>query len=134
MSLLRQRRYYDVNHLYEHLTKQHYSCDICERQGVQHKYYKNYDDLEHHFRKKHYLCDDIECLAKKFVVFATTDEYRLHMATIHPERGIAYLIGDIKVKGWKKKGKREEVRGRVPYHNGYGNMHPYSSPDCTECS
>lgn len=117
-----------MNHLYEHLTKQHYSCDLCERQGVQHKYYKNYDDLEHHFRKKHYLCDDPECLAKKFVVFATTDEYRLHMAAIHRERGIAYLIGDIKVKGRKKEGKKEEVRGRVLHHKGFHKLSLTRSP------
>ena len=50
-------RFYDKTHLFEHLSKDHYSCHICEADGVQHKYYRDYADLERHFRKDHFLCE-----------------------------------------------------------------------------
>jgi len=37
----KQQRFYDTGALYEHLLKNHYSCDLCERHaGIQHRYYR----------------------------------------------------------------------------------------------
>lgn len=77
-----QKRYYDGNHLYDHLIKQHFSCDLCEKEGIRHKYYKNYNDLENHFRQTHFLCEDMRCLEKKFVVFSNPIDFQVCMPHI----------------------------------------------------
>ena len=52
-------RFYDAAQLHDHLVKDHYSCHICERQGILHKYYRDYTDLERHFRSGHFLCEEV---------------------------------------------------------------------------
>lgn len=52
-------RFYDAAQLHDHLVKDHYSCHICERQGILHKYYRDYTDLERHFRSEHFLCEEV---------------------------------------------------------------------------
>jgi len=116
-------------HLVAHLTREHYSCHLCERirnsspereegdvdgggsrggrgrgrgrgsrgargggerRGVQGRqdveFFREYSDLETHFREKHLLCRDPECLALRYVVFATHDEYRVHFVNKHAGR------------------------------------------------
>uniref|UniRef100_A0A452Y993 RING-type E3 ubiquitin transferase n=1 Tax=Aegilops tauschii subsp. strangulata TaxID=200361 RepID=A0A452Y993_AEGTS len=54
---------YGDNELYTHMSREHYSCHICQRQHPgQYDYFRNYDDLEMHFRKDHFLCEDDACL------------------------------------------------------------------------
>ncbi|KAG5184821.1 hypothetical protein JKP88DRAFT_313856 [Tribonema minus] len=77
-------RFYDKSHLFEHLTKEHYTCHLCEAAGRLHKYYRDYADLESHFRSDHYLCEDPSCLAKKFTVFANHIDLQGHMISTHP--------------------------------------------------
>lgn len=36
-----------------------------------------------HFRHEHWLCEDADCLAKKFIVFASEQEFRQHSAREH---------------------------------------------------
>ena len=80
-------RFYSKTELFQHLTKKHYECDICEKGlGVQYRYYRDYDDLETHFKKDHYLCDEEECLLKKFVVFNNSIDFQAHVAEEHPHR------------------------------------------------
>jgi len=85
-------RFYDKQHLFEHLTRDHYSCHLCERAGIQHKYYKNYVDVEDHFRADHFLCDHPRCLEKKFVVFDNDIDLTAHQAKEHPELGAKRTI------------------------------------------
>ncbi|CAM9329689.1 unnamed protein product, partial [Chrysoparadoxa australica] len=77
-------RHYDKQALYEHLTKKHFSCHICEERGERHKYFRDYRDLEAHFGNDHFLCEEQECLEKKFVVFADAIEMKAHMLNHHP--------------------------------------------------
>ena len=54
------------------------------RQDVE--FFREYTDLEAHFREKHLLCRDPKCLALRYVVFATNDEYRVHFVNQHAGR------------------------------------------------
>ncbi|XP_077240480.1 uncharacterized protein LOC143881348 [Tasmannia lanceolata] len=76
--------FYGENELYLHMSTEHYTCHICQRQHPgQFDYYKNYDDLEIHFRQEHFLCEDEACLHKKFVVFQSESEMKRHNAVEH---------------------------------------------------
>lgn len=79
--------FYGDNELYMHMSTEHYTCHICQRQHPgQYEYYKNYDDLEIHFRQEHFLCEDEACLSKKFVVFQSEAEMKRHNAIEHGGR------------------------------------------------
>ncbi|XP_039061843.1 E3 ubiquitin-protein ligase HEL2-like isoform X2 [Hibiscus syriacus] len=79
--------FYGDNELYSHMSTEHYTCHICQRQHPGHyEYYKNYDDLEIHFRQDHYLCEDEACLAKKFIVFQSEAELKRHNTIEHGGR------------------------------------------------
>ncbi|KAK3034659.1 hypothetical protein RJ639_033614 [Escallonia herrerae] len=70
--------FYGDNELFLHMSTDHYTCHICQRQHPgQYEYYKNYDDLEAHFRGEHFLCEDETCLAKKFIVFQSEGEMKI---------------------------------------------------------
>ncbi|KAL6008775.1 hypothetical protein ACLOJK_022001 [Asimina triloba] len=76
--------FYGDNELYLHMSTEHYTCHICQRQHPgQYEYYRNYDDLEIHFRNEHFLCENEACLAKKFVVFQSEAEMKRHNAIEH---------------------------------------------------
>ncbi|KAK6915712.1 hypothetical protein RJ641_020829, partial [Dillenia turbinata] len=76
--------FYGDNELYSHMSTEHYTCHICQRQHPgQYEYYRSYDDLEMHFRQQHFLCEDESCLAKKFIVFTTEAEMKRHNAMEH---------------------------------------------------
>uniref|UniRef100_A0A453LJJ4 RING-type domain-containing protein n=1 Tax=Aegilops tauschii subsp. strangulata TaxID=200361 RepID=A0A453LJJ4_AEGTS len=82
-----KRAFYGDNELYAHMTRDHYSCHICQRRHPgQYDYFRNYNDLEMHFRKDHFLCEDDACLAKKFVVFQSDAEINRHNAMEHGGR------------------------------------------------
>lgn len=79
--------FYGENELYTHMSTEHYTCHICQRQHPGHfEYYRNYDELEIHFRSDHMLCEDEGCLAKKFIVFATESEMKRHNTMEHGGR------------------------------------------------
>jgi hypothetical protein len=79
-----RRRYYDKNSLFEHIKKDHFSCFICDNEGINYKYFENYNSLEKHFRSQHFICDDKECLAQKFVVFSNEVDFFSHTRQFHP--------------------------------------------------
>lgn len=79
-----RRRYYDKTALFMHLSKDHFTCFICEREGVRYQYFENYESLERHFKKQHFLCEEKECLAKKFIVFSNQVELVAHTRQFHP--------------------------------------------------
>ncbi len=73
-------RMYDNVRLYEHLTKEHFKCHLCEG----YKYFKEYKDLEEHFRVSHFLCEHQDCLSLKFKVFSTDIDLTAHIVKAHP--------------------------------------------------
>ncbi|ESQ39355.1 hypothetical protein EUTSA_v10001330mg [Eutrema salsugineum] len=76
--------FYGGNELYTHMSRDHYTCHICQRlKPGQYEYYGNYDDLEAHFRSDHFLCEDESCLAKKFIVFQFEAELKMQAAFQH---------------------------------------------------
>uniref|UniRef100_A0A0D9UZ45 C2H2-type domain-containing protein n=1 Tax=Leersia perrieri TaxID=77586 RepID=A0A0D9UZ45_9ORYZ len=86
--------FYGDNELYTHLTREHFSCHICQRQHSGHDYFTNYDELEVHFQRCHFLCQDKGCLEKKFVRH-DVEEHRKRMpcavdnSSLSPQNGIA---------------------------------------------
>jgi len=79
-----RKRFYGDNELYLHMSRDHYTCHICQRRHPEHfEYYRNYSDLEAHFSQEHFLCENADCLAKKFVVFASEAELKRHNAIEH---------------------------------------------------
>ncbi|XP_010506735.1 PREDICTED: E3 ubiquitin-protein ligase hel2-like [Camelina sativa] len=79
-----KRPFYGDNELYTHMSREHYTCHICQRlKPGQYEYYGNYDNLEVHFRTDHFLCEDETCLAKKFVVFQFEAELKRHNSIDH---------------------------------------------------
>ncbi|KAK4798926.1 hypothetical protein SAY86_024291 [Trapa natans] len=79
--------FYGDNELYIHMSTEHYTCFICQRERPgQHEYFKNYDDLEIHFRHEHFLCEDEGCLAKKFIAFQSEAEMKRHNVLEHGGR------------------------------------------------
>ena len=79
-----KRRYYDKVGLFTHLSKDHFTCHLCEREGIRFKYYKDYYSLESHFRNTHYICEEPACIAKRFIVFASDIELASHTLQWHP--------------------------------------------------
>uniref|UniRef100_A0ACD5TPI1 Uncharacterized protein n=1 Tax=Avena sativa TaxID=4498 RepID=A0ACD5TPI1_AVESA len=78
---------YGDNELYTHMSREHFSCHICQRlRPAQYDYFRNYDELEMHFRKDHFLCEDEACLVKKFIVFQSDQEIKRHNAMEHGGR------------------------------------------------
>ncbi|KAF0931464.1 hypothetical protein E2562_004587 [Oryza meyeriana var. granulata] len=76
--------FYGDNELYTHMTREHFSCHICQRHhSGQYDYFRNYDDLEMHFQRDHFLCEDKGCLEKKFVVFESEAELKRHNSVEH---------------------------------------------------
>ena len=81
-----RERFYGDDELYTHCREKHERCHICDRrnQGRQQQYYVDYDSLENHFRNDHFLCPDQECLEKKFVVFESEMDLKVHQLESHP--------------------------------------------------
>lgn len=74
----RPKRFYDVNFLYQHLHKEHYKCHICDKQGNDNQWFKNYGSLARHFEKQHFMCHHVQCLEARWVVFENELDLRAH--------------------------------------------------------
>ncbi|KAI4301669.1 hypothetical protein L6164_034922 [Bauhinia variegata] len=121
-----QNPFYGDNELYSHMSTEHYTCHICQRRHTgQYEYYKDYDDLENHFREKHFLCENEECLAKKFVVFATESDFKRHNAGEH--KGCIYLsrhnvVHQIPISLRYRQSTTNDGRGSEHNHDSLGNQ------------
>jgi hypothetical protein len=79
----RPKRFYDLNYLHQHLHKEHYKCHICEKQGKDNQWFKNYKSMEKHFDRQHFLCHDVQCLQARFMVFENELDLRAHEMSTH---------------------------------------------------
>eukprot|EP01036_Dinobryon_divergens_P030800 gene30800-40099_t len=91
-----KKRFYDSNALFFHLSKEHYTCHICDKQdsgsSTRYRYYGQYKDLESHFRRDHFICEEKICLEKKFIVFGNEIDFAAHNRNFHP-----FLLSNSKV-------------------------------------
>jgi hypothetical protein len=87
-----RKRYFDKTALFLHLVKDHYSCHICAKLGIQYKYYADYSTLETHFRTEHFLCEDPGCIEKRFVVFANSIDLTGHQFQWHPGSQVCHFV------------------------------------------
>jgi hypothetical protein len=79
-----RKRFYDSTALFIHLTKDHFTCHLCEQQGIKFKYFNQYPELEAHFHQGHFLCDDPSCLEKRYIVFKNEIDLFSHRKNYHP--------------------------------------------------
>ena len=97
-----RKRFYDKSALFVHLSKDHYGCHICIRQGIQYTYYKDYGALGDHFRTAHFVCEDPICLAKRFVVFPNSIDLASRTMQNHPSTQVSpsrrVMLGLLKSK------------------------------------
>jgi hypothetical protein len=82
-------RFYGNDQLYEHLQKNHFTCHICERNGILYQYFRDYRNLERHFRNEHFLCSHPTCLERKFVVFPTAIDLKAHRISAHSDKKVS---------------------------------------------
>ena len=76
--------FYDEGAMYHHMQSAHETCHLCRRAAPdKFVYYRDYDELERHYNTGHHPCLHPECLAKKFVVFASPQELKNHEALEH---------------------------------------------------
>ena len=87
-----RQRYYDQHALFLHLQKDHFTCHLCERDGVKFRYYKDYDNLQLHYEEEHFPCMETSCINKKFVVFSNEIDRRAHILQCHPHVQVSSLL------------------------------------------
>ncbi|KAF2073186.1 hypothetical protein CYY_005503 [Polysphondylium violaceum] len=75
--------YYGGDQLYEHLSKNHFTCFICERNGILYQYFNDYAKLRHHFHDEHFPCMHPDCLEQKYIVYADEITLRSHEISSH---------------------------------------------------
>ncbi|XP_050367343.1 uncharacterized protein LOC126785750 [Argentina anserina] len=78
--------FYGESEIYTHMTTDHYRCHLCRSSGEEYEYYRDYNDLEIHFERGHFPCEDESCLEKKFVVFQSKAELKMHSTLEHGGR------------------------------------------------
>ncbi|CED83156.1 Predicted E3 ubiquitin ligase [Phaffia rhodozyma] len=69
--------------LLKHLKENHEDCFLCKQAGIRDQYFQTYDKLEQHFVTQHYPCYDPQCQEKKFVVFASEMDLKVHQVSEH---------------------------------------------------
>eukprot|EP00742_Colponemidia_sp_Colp-10_P006131 GILJ01006562.1.p1 GENE.GILJ01006562.1~~GILJ01006562.1.p1 ORF type:complete len:825 (+),score=152.05 GILJ01006562.1:38-2512(+) len=134
--------FYGDDELFDHLTKTHYTCHLCEADNIRYRYYNTYDTLEVHFNKAHFLCHDNECLEKKFVVFRAAVDLKAHQIQVHTDsknmsRAQKNQLGRLDLgfgvrrnndAGPSSAGdERREDGGGVDYSNQFANRNRHSS-------
>lgn len=72
--------FFDDDQLYNHLVKAHESCNVCERAGRMHEYFRNFAALEEHYRRNHFVCEDPGC---RGIVFASKFDLQAHTVQRH---------------------------------------------------
>ncbi|CAF2093261.1 unnamed protein product, partial [Brassica napus] len=127
-----KRPFYGGNELYTHMSREHYTCHICQRlRPGQYEYYGNYDDLEAHFRSDHFLCEDESCLAKKFIVFQTEPELKRHNTVDHGGRmSRSQQSASLQASGFQvqsRRGRRRSSQAPYDINDGYPLLQPMRS-------
>ncbi|KAF8049876.1 hypothetical protein N665_2105s0011, partial [Sinapis alba] len=129
-----KRPFYGGNELYTHMSREHYTCHICQRlRPGKYEYYGNYDDLEAHFRSDHFLCEDESCLAKKFIVFQIEAELKRHNTVDHSGRmsrsqqsASFQTQAGFQVQNTRR-GRRRSYQASYAIDDGYPLLQPMSS-------
>eukprot|EP00743_Colponemidia_sp_Colp-15_P007002 GILK01007557.1.p1 GENE.GILK01007557.1~~GILK01007557.1.p1 ORF type:complete len:831 (+),score=152.24 GILK01007557.1:47-2539(+) len=134
--------FYGDDELFDHLTKTHYTCHLCEADNIRYRYYNTYDTLEVHFNKAHFLCHDNECLEKKFVVFRAAVDLKAHQIQVHTDsknmsRAQKNQLGRLDLGFSVRRNndagpgtggdERREDGGGVDYSNQFANRNRHSS-------
>jgi hypothetical protein len=93
------KRFYDSTLLFLHLNKEHYTCFLCDQQGIKFKYFADYTRLEQHFSNEHFLCKEKSCLERRFVAFHNEIDYNAHILSYHPHLTVSRTITlDFKIR------------------------------------
>jgi hypothetical protein len=91
-------RFFDDDHLYRHLRKEHFFCQICENEGGHNIFYPKVEELYKHYRLKHHPCTHPDCLAMG-IAFRTDVELGVHRASEHGGSGNRTVNIDFEFNG-----------------------------------
>ncbi|KAL7417910.1 hypothetical protein BDY24DRAFT_437416 [Mrakia frigida] len=80
------RGFYGADELRQHFKETHEDCFLCKRAGIQDLYFQNYAKVEEHFRTDHFPCYAASCLEKKFVVFSSDMDLKVHQVSEHADQ------------------------------------------------
>jgi len=117
-------RYFDNDHLFLHLRKDHYYCHICDRTDSN-DFYADYNALYGHFKADHFVCVLDNCANEQFTnVFASELDLKAHTASAHKSnKSKQQQKQDRQIDLGFRYAKREpQLRGR-----GRGGLHENSS-------
>ena len=85
-------RFYDKDHLFKHMRKDHLFCHICDRRDDveaiegSNYYFKDYENLRKHFKSSHFSCEKDSCRYDKFTnAFASQMDLQDHNLKHHKD-------------------------------------------------
>ena len=84
--------YYGADELRTHFRDAHEDCFLCKRAGIQDLYFQTYAKVEEHFRMDHFPCYAASCIEKKFVVFASDMDLKVHQVSEVSHHSLGSLL------------------------------------------
>ncbi|KAG9509523.1 E3 ubiquitin-protein ligase [Fragariocoptes setiger] len=76
--------FFNIDELIAHMSREHFHCHLCHRDGSMRVYFNDYDSLRDHFKSSHYLCERGQCREERFTsVFESEIDFRIHLMSEH---------------------------------------------------
>jgi len=75
----------DRDDLYTHMKLSHFTCHVCEGQGIFHEYFASASQLMAHLHSEHHACEEPDCAAC-LVAYATREGLHRHNLEVHSGR------------------------------------------------
>ena len=81
--------FFDKTEFYRHVNQDHFTCQLCTKEGSQYKYFRDDKMLEAHSKQAHFVCDEEECTNKKInnSVFRSLFDLQAHKRSFHSSSG-----------------------------------------------
>ena len=77
-----KQRFYDTDHLHQHMRKGHFICHICDQLNdveLSSFCFQDYEKMRRHFKENHFVCENDSCKDDKLTnAFATNSDLRAH--------------------------------------------------------
>ncbi|KAJ1370544.1 hypothetical protein KIN20_032285 [Parelaphostrongylus tenuis] len=86
-----EQRFFDEEHRYRHLRKEHFFCQFCESDGKQNTFFGDRDGLMGHYKAMHFVCEVEECRAMG-IAFSSQIDLNLHKSSEHSTRRTALAL------------------------------------------
>eukprot|EP00798_Chlamydomonas_sp_ICE-L_P015510 gene15510-21600_t len=76
------QRFFGSDELYSHMTQDHFSCHVCQRGGLAHRYFRDAHHLQSHMKRDHFMCEEPDCM-DCLIAFTTEEELKQHWMNRH---------------------------------------------------